>query len=141
MYPLKTISLVAALSVSTPALAGSLTIDLKGVRASSGDLYIGLQKQDQFMKDGGSYGTIIKVPKPGEHMIVLKDVTPGEYHIGVWHDLDNDKKFSLGSDNIPTDGWSSYKAETLRAAPTWDEVKYTVPPGDAKVTVTMVYHQ
>ncbi len=140
MTLLKSAILLAALACPVSAFAGDLTIDLKDVKAANGDVYISLQKQDEFMKNAGSYGTIIKAPKSGDHAVTLKNVAPGDYHIGVWHDIDGDNKFSMGADYMPTDGWSSFKAETLRAAPTWEQVKYTVAQDAASVTLKMVYH-
>lgn len=136
---LKTAVVLAILTTASPLVAGEVMIDLTGVQAGSGDLYIGLQTKDQFLKDAGSYGTIIRAPKAGNQAVQIKNVAEGEYHIGIWHDTNGDGKFSADDRGIPIDGWSSYKSETLRAAPTWDAVKFSVPSGATRVKLAMVY--
>ena len=139
MKLMKTIVALMMVGMATPAYAGDVVIDLIGVQAGSGDLYIGLQTKEEFLKEAGSYGAVIRAPRPGNHGTVIKDVAEGDYHIGVWHDINGDRKFSKDHRGIPRDGWSSYKAETLHAAPTWDAVKFTAPQGKAKLSLTMIY--
>jgi hypothetical protein len=42
------------------------------------------------------------------------------------------------ADGKPTEGWSTVSAASLKAKPTFDEVKVSVS-GDAAVTETMIY--
>lgn len=139
MKMMKTIVALMIMGAAMPAYAGDVVIDITGVQAGAGDLYIGLQTKDQFLKDAGSYGTIIRAPRGGNYGTVIKDVPEGDYHIGIWHDTNGDGKFSRDDRGIPLDGWSSYKADTLRAAPTWDAVKFAVPKNSAKLVLAMVY--
>lgn len=122
-----------------PALASDLTVDLSGVRTGSGDLYISVQTREQFLKETGTYGAVIKMPKAAVQSVKISGVAPGTYHIAIWHDVDGDKKFSVDADGRPTDGWSAYRAETLRAAPQWEQVEYRVTDGPARVALTMIY--
>jgi uncharacterized protein (DUF2141 family) len=129
---------LAALS-AVPAFAGDVTLSLDAVDASGGDLYVSLQKQDEFMQPRGSYGTVIKAPKAGPQTVVLKDVAPGDYSVTVWHDIDADGKFSMGPDGRPRDGWTMNNAAALRGMPTWDGVKFSVPGAGTSLTLTMLY--
>ena len=127
------------LIATTPALAGDLTIDLSGVQSAKGDLYVGVQTRDQFLKASGTYGSVLRAPKAGDHHVVIKDVAPGDYSISVWHDVDGDKVFSKAANGIPTDGWSMIGAETLRSEPDWDQVKISVPAAGNSAKLAMIY--
>lgn len=121
------------------ALAGDVTITVTGVQARGGDLLVGLQTSAQFMKHEGDYGEIIKAPQAGSRAVTLRGVAPGEYSVSVLHDSNGDQQMAL-SNNRPAEGWAMYRGETLRAVPTFDQVKFTVPAsGDANVSVAMQY--
>ncbi len=128
-----------ALTMAAPAFAGDLTIDLSGVRTAKGDLFVSLQTRDQFLKNAGSYGTIIREPVAGDHRLVIKDVAPGDYSISVWHDIDGDGNFSMAANGMPADGWSMVGAEKLRAEPTWDQSKITIPASGTAIKLVMIY--
>ena len=128
-----------ALASATPAFAGDLTIDLSGVQAAKGDLFVGVQTREQFLKDAGTYGTIVRAPVAGAHHLVIKDVAAGDYSISVWHDVDGDGKFSKAANGMPTDGWSMVGAEKLRAEPVWDQVKIAVPASGKTAKLAMIY--
>ena len=127
------------LIATTPALAGDLTIDLSGVQSTKGDLYVGVQTRDQFLKESWTYNSVLRAPKAGDHNVVIKDVAPGDYSISVWHDVDGDKVFSKAASGIPTDGWSMIGAETLRSEPVWDQVKISVPAAGNSAKLAMIY--
>lgn len=135
----KTIMIGLGLLAATPALAGDVTIDLAGVQAANGQLYVGLQTSEQFLKDAGSHGTVVKAPKAGNHLLVIKDVPVGDYSVSVWHDTNGDGKFSKAPDGMPLDGWSMIGAESLRSEPQWEQAKFTASAGGTTVHLRMVY--
>jgi uncharacterized protein (DUF2141 family) len=122
-----------------PAYAGDVQIQIDGVVPAKGDLYVSLQKKDEFMQPHGSYGEIIPTPVAGEKKLVMKNVAPGEYSVSVWHDTDGDKKFSMQASGMPADGWSILNAQKLFAMPKWEEVKFTVPENGTAITLKMIY--
>ncbi|CAN5140556.1 DUF2141 domain-containing protein [soil metagenome] len=130
----------AALTVgAAPAFAGDVTITLTGVQARGGDLLVGLQTADQFLQHRGQYGEIIANPSAGTRVISLHDVAPGDYSVSALHDVDGDRMMKM-ADGRPAEGWGMLHGETLRATPTFDQVKFTVPAtGDVAVTVAMDY--
>jgi uncharacterized protein (DUF2141 family) len=139
MFKASTILLAAMALLPTPAFAGDLVIDLTGIQAGKGDLYVGLQTKDQFLKDAGVNGAIIKVPASGNQQVVLKNVAPGDYSVSVWHDSDGDSKFSMAANGMPADGWSMHNAQALRGAPQWDQVKFSMTPAGVKLQLAMIY--
>ena len=94
---------------------------------------------DWFLKQAGDHGEIIKAPTAGTRVVTLKDVPPGDYSVSVLHDMNGDQQMALAN-GMPAEGWAMFRGETLRAAPTFDQVKFTVPAsGDAQVSVAMQY--
>lgn len=129
----------AALVASNAAVAADVTVVLNGVREAKGPVYVSLQTAAQFLKDEGSYGTIIKAPKAGTQTVVLSNVAPGDYSVSVWHDLDDDKVFDRAETGMPLDGWSMNNAAALRGEPTFEEVKFNVGASGASLNLDMFY--
>lgn len=136
----KTILTAAALALAgaaAPALAGEVTVTLTDVRPDAGDLYVGLQTEDQFLQDAGIAGEVIENPQDGTVTVNLTDVPDGTYSVSVWHDIDGDGEFSMGPMG-PTDGWAMKGASELRGMPTWDAQSFTVS-GATTITESMLY--
>lgn len=131
---------VAALTATAgSAFAGDVTVTLTGVQARGGELLVGLQTPAQFLKHEGAYGARISDPAAGTRTLTLHDVAPGDYSITALHDADGDKDMTMANGR-PAEGWGMLHGETLRATPTFDQVKFTVPAsGDLALTVAMEY--
>ena len=137
------VAAVAALSclAAAPALADDVTITLTGVEARGGQLLAALQTHDQFLQPAGAYGDIIRNPAAGTLTVTFRNVQPGDYSLSVLHDVDGDGQMKLEG-GMPAEGWAMVHGDTLRAAPTWDQVKFTVPTtGATRLTVPMQYFQ
>lgn len=136
--PLMMAAMAMTLGASS-ALAGDVTVTITGVQARGGDLLAGLQTSAQFLKHEGSYGEIIANPTAGTHTLTLHDVAAGDYSISVLHDVDGDRQMKMAN-NRPAEGWAMLHGETLRAPPTFDQVKFAVPAsGAVAVSVAMDY--
>jgi uncharacterized protein (DUF2141 family) len=132
---------VAALSclAAAPAFAGDVTVTLTGVQARGGRLLAALQTQEQFLQRAGAYGDMVQDPAAGTLTLTFHDVRPGDYSLSVLHDADGDGEMKLDG-SIPAEGWAMVHGETLRATPTWDQVKFTVPAtGDVHLTEARHY--
>lgn len=139
MTPAKTLaSLCAALLAAGAASAGTLTVTVEGVRAHPGPLYVGVQTEEQFMKDDGIAGEMISAPSEGTHTLSF-DLPEGRYAVSVWHDLEANGTFDLTEDGRPADGWSSLNAPTLTAAPTFDQASVPLGADGKAITLKMVY--
>ena len=129
----------AAVAGAAPAFAGDVTVTVTGVQARGGDLLVGLQTRDQFLKHEGVYGERVSNPPAGTRTFTLHDVAPGDYSITALHDADGNKDMTMANGR-PGEGWGMLHGETLRAVPTFDQVKFTVPAsGDLALTVAMEY--
>jgi len=134
------IAAVAALgcAVAAPAFAEDVTITLTGVQARGGQLLAALQTHDQFLQPAGAYGEIVQNPAAGTLTLTFRDVRPGDYSLSVLHDVDSNGQMKLEG-GMPAEGWAMVNGAALRAAPTWDQVKFTVPASGASLTVPMQY--
>ncbi len=133
------LTIAAAMAAVASAGTGDVRIAISDVREGTGDLYVGLQKRDEFMQDGGSHGEVIKLPKAGRHDVVFKGVTPGEYAVTVWHDVNGNRQFDKDRQHVPLDGWAMINGETLRGEPTFDQVKFAVDAGSVSLTLPVIY--
>lgn len=128
----------AAAHAQTPGNA-PVTIDLRGVKAGTGDLYVSLQTRDQFMRPTGAYGTIVPRPAGGSRVVTLAGVAPGEYAASVWHDVNGNRKWDSDERGIPVDGWAMLNGDTLRAKPTFAQVSFTHGAAPRTLTLGMKY--
>ena len=122
-----------------PAFAAEVAVNLTGLQAKSGKLYVALQKKDEFLLERGTAGQVIDTVEAGTRTITFNDIAPGDYSVSVWHDIDGDGKFSKAENGTPLDGWSILHAETLKDTPTWDQVKFSVPQTGKAVSLAMMY--
>lgn len=137
---IKTLSLaaVAALSLAAPALAEDVTVTLTGVEARGGVLLAALQTQGQFMRPAGAYGERVEHPAAGVVRLTFRNVAPGDYALMVLHDEDGDGQMKMNG-YMPAEGWAMLNGDALRAAPTFDQVKFTVTASGADISVPMSY--
>lgn len=129
---------LAAAAAITPAGAAPLTVDLEGVRAATGRLYVSVQTREQFMKDKGVAGSVMTAPQAGTHRFAY-DLPAGEYAVSVWHDDNGNGAFDKGENHMPLDGWAMTNSAALRGEPTFDQVKTSVGAGPAALRLAMTY--
>jgi uncharacterized protein (DUF2141 family) len=133
-----TLAAFAAAIAIAPAQAAPLTVDLDGVRAASGRLYVSVQTREQFMKDKGVGGSIMTAPQAGTHRFAY-DLPAGEYAVSVWHDDNGNGAFDKGENHMPLDGWAMTNSAALRGEPTFDQVKTIVGASPAALRLAMTY--
>lgn len=130
---------LAAASMPAAASAATVTIDLSGVRAGAGKLYVSLQTREQFMKPFGSYGAVVAEPAAGSRTVTLGGVAPGTYAAAVWHDVNGNNRWDSDEQGRPLDGWAMLNGGTLRARPTFEQVSFTVGEAPAALKLDMRY--
>jgi len=135
---LAALGLMTMTAFAAPAMAGDVTITIDAVQARGGNVLIGLQTQAQFLQSDGAYGEQLAAPTAGTHIVVLKDVAPGDYSVGVLHDADGNRTMTMDG-SMPAEGWAILNGESLRGMPTFDQVKFTVPSDGTSIRVAMAY--
>ena len=142
MFNHKTKSLIAiaALALMTsPAQAEetNLSVELTGLQASEGKLYISIQKEEDYKAQRG-HGGVFEVAEAGNETYAFT-VPAGEYAVSIWHDTDNDGQFSMDENWIPTDGWGMSGTPSTDKEPTFAEVKVAIPAGASTISIPMIY--
>ncbi len=132
------IAVTGALAMAGSAFAAPLTINLEGLQARGGKLYVSVQTEAQFMKNDGVAGDIVPEPAAGAKSFTY-DLPEGAYSISVWHDFNGNGQFDMSESGPPADGWSMIGAETMRAQPTFGESSLTLPSDGAAVTMKVIY--
>jgi uncharacterized protein (DUF2141 family) len=129
---------ILALTAAAAAQAGTIDLTLNGVQPKGGKILVTVQSRDQYMQRAQTSGAIVDGSASGQLKVALPDVPAGDYAISVLHDVDGNFNMNRAADGKPTEGWSTVNAASLRAKPTFDQVKVSVS-GDAVVTETMIY--
>ncbi|HYI48974.1 MAG TPA: DUF2141 domain-containing protein [Allosphingosinicella sp.] len=139
MTRLSTIAAMLALALPAVAQAGTVAVDLSGLRAG-GTLYVQLQTREQFMGPGRAAGQIVQAPPAGALSLDLGEVPAGDYAVTVWHDDNGNGRFDVDPrTGAPADGWASANAETLRDQPTFDQIRLTVPASGSRIPLALRY--
>jgi uncharacterized protein (DUF2141 family) len=135
----KTAAFAALVGLSPlAAQAAPLTFTLDGIEARGGKLYIGVQTEAQFMKDGGIAGEIVDAPAAGSQTFTF-DVPEGRYSVSAWHDDNGNGVFDRAESGRPIDGWAMINGANLRGEPTFADVSVDVPAGGVSVSETLIY--
>lgn len=139
MTPMKTlIASAAALAAAGAAAAAPLTINVEGIEARGGSLYVGVQTEAQFLQNGGIAGEIVPAPESGSQSFTY-DLPEGAYAISIWHDFNANGQFDLTEAGPPADGWAMINGETMRGAPTFAQASLALPAGGTATTLKVIY--
>jgi uncharacterized protein (DUF2141 family) len=128
----------AALALAAPAEAATLNVQLDGVRAAGGRLYVSVQSRAEFMQRSGTAGSLVDAPTAGTHRFTY-EVPAGEYAVSVWHDDNGNGTFDSNEQHIPLDGWTMVNAAQIRAEPAFDQVSTVVGETPASIRLSMIY--
>jgi len=115
-----------------------LTITVTDVIETTVPLYISVQTKADYRSMKGS-GTILKETSSGTLTETVQLPAAGDYAISIWHDLDNDGRFSMNERYEILDGWGSSGVTEMAGGPTFSSSKITVPNFGAETSVAMVY--
>lgn len=139
MKPITTIAVLLALAVPAAAEAGNVRVDLTGLHAG-GTLYVQLQTRAQFLGGERVAGALIQAPQAGTLSVDLGEVPAGDYAVTVWHDDNGNRQFDVDPrTGRPLDGLASMAAAGLHGAPTFDQLKVTIPAAGRSLPLAMQY--
>ena len=124
----------AAFAVSTSAAAAPLEVTLGNVEGTQGMLMLAVY-------DAAGYRTkaIRAVAQPAASPVFrFADLPEGEYAVAAFHDRNDNGKLDTNLMGVPTEpyGFSRRGAATM-GAPTWDDAKFPLPAGGARIDVQL----
>jgi uncharacterized protein (DUF2141 family) len=120
------------------AQAGEIDLTLKGVQPRGGKILVSVQTRDQYMQRAQTSGAMVDGSASGQMRIKLPAVPDGDYAVSVLHDVDGNFDMTTDANGQVAEGWSTVNAASLRAKPSFDQVKVSLS-GDAAITETMIY--
>jgi len=139
MTSMKTlIACAAALSGAGLAAAAPLTVNVDGIEARGGTLYVGVQTEAQFMENAGIAGEMVAAPEAGSQSFTF-DLPEGAYSISIWHDFNANGQFDMSEAGPPADGWAMINGEAMRAAPTFADASLVLPAAGTATTLKVIY--
>ncbi|GHA83239.1 hypothetical protein GCM10009069_03160 [Algimonas arctica] len=128
----------SALAVDDTAVAVPVTITLTDVMETNVPLYISVQTEAEYQSMKGR-GAVLKETSAGTITQTVQLPESGDYAVTIWHDLDNDGRFSMTDRYEVLDGWGTSGQARRDAAPTFQQSKINVPTYGASVTIAMIY--
>jgi uncharacterized protein (DUF2141 family) len=102
--------------------AGDLTVRFENVKETNGELYVGIFKKDNFLRQP-TIGKMVKVDSNGSE-VTFEGVAYGSYAISVFHDLNGNKTMDRESDGMPSEPWAMSGSVDPNQYPTWDGAKF-----------------
>jgi uncharacterized protein (DUF2141 family) len=124
------------------ARAADLTLRIEGVRSDLGEIDIAVFDSPRNWPDGDRAETQDKVPaSAGTVVTVIRDLKPGTYAIGGFHDENGNGEFDKNFLGVPQEGFFvSRLTGLLLSTPSFEEVAFALPPEGATVTLRMRYY-
>lgn len=135
---MKTLLISSLLFLFLESKTQQLTIEIKNIPSTKGNLFIGLyQPKDEFPIFGKQYiGKI--VPVTGKTMTYsFKDLPQGEYAFAIYHDENKNNKLDKNLLGVPTEyyGFSNNARRTF-SAPSFEEASFDLKK-DVKQTIVL----
>lgn len=127
-----------AIAGETGSTTVPMTITVTDVIETQVPLYISVQTEADYRSMKGE-GTILRQTTAGTITETVQLPAAGDYAISIWHDLDNDGRFSMNERYEVLDGWGSSGETLMAGAPTFQSAKISVPNFGAETSVAMIY--
>ena len=105
--------------------------------AQGGTIYVSIQTREDYRSMKG-FGGIIQKAELGEMTAVYHVDEPGEYSVSIWHDRDDDGRFSMTETYEVLDSWGASGTPPENKSPTFDDVKITIPSMGTAVQIDMI---
>ena len=135
------LAVAVALLAATPALCAgpmaNLTIHVQNVLPAGGILRLGLYDAARYPDDDSKPVASADVPAvAGETVITLHNVPLGVYAIQTFQDVNANDKMDTSWIGLPQEPFGfSLDAKPFLSKPAFDEVKFTLVPGDNSQTL------
>lgn len=102
-----------------------------------GPIYVSIQTRENYRSMKG-HGGIIQKAELGDMRATFMVDKPGDYSISVWHDRDDDGRFSMDASYNILDSWGASGKPPTGKSPVFDDVKISIPNMGKRVTIDMI---
>lgn len=104
---------------------------------SGGTIYVSIQTRQDYRSMKG-FGGVIQKAEAGDMTRTFNVDEPGEYSVSIWHDRDDDGRFSMTETYQVLDSWGASGTPPENSSPTFDDVKVSVPSMGTTVNIDMI---
>ena len=120
-----------------------LRVAVSGARSAAGNVTITLYgpRREDFLARGGRLARQ-RIPLGGAAAVeaCFAVSAPGDYAVAVYHDENGDRDFNRNAIGLPAEGYGfSNDAPTAFGLPDFDRVRFTLPPGGARLAIRLRY--
>ena len=105
--------------------------------AHGGTIYVSIQTREDYRSMKG-FGGIIQKAEAGQMTATYHVDEPGEYSVSVWHDRDDNGRFSMTETYEVLDSWGASGTPPEGKSPSFDDVKITIPSMGTAVEIDMI---
>lgn len=125
----------------TPGFAANLTVTVEGVHSDRGKLLFALFDQPDHWPDGDKADYNAAAPAAvGEVSVTFKDLRPGLYALGGFHDENDNGKMDTTLLGVPEEGYFlSRDARVFLSAPSFSAAAVQVGAADLHIYVHIRY--
>jgi uncharacterized protein (DUF2141 family) len=132
------IATVIYFGFNSNAAAANISVEVKNIASSQGDIYAQLCDKSNFLKK--CIYNIIAKAKEGEIVVEFKNIPTGIFAVSIFHDENGNKNFDVDAIGIPTEGFGvSRDARGFRGPPKFEDAAFEVKPGNGKISITLSY--
>ena len=132
-------TVLALLALVAPALAADVTVVVKGLRSTAGDLYVAACNEETFLKPRCLHEAR---GSAGEKTVVLRGLPGGTYAVQVFHDENGNADFDRARSGWPLEGLAFSRDAPMRfGPPRFADAAFEVSDAPVQVPVTMRYFQ
>ena len=104
---------------------------------AGGPIYVSIQTRQDYQSMKG-FGGIIQNAEAGQMTATFTVDEPSEYSVSVWHDRDDDGRFSMDETYNILDSWGASGTPPENQKPGFDDVKIDIPNMGTNVTIAMI---
>lgn len=123
---------LTALMVSGPVLAADLTVKLSGIKSTDGSVRVQLFSQADAFPDGAPDQQQVLPASTDGVTATFKDLAPGEYAVGAYHDANDNEKLDANFMGMPTEDVGN-SGEKALAKPGFEKSRFTVGTDDVGI--------
>ena len=134
------LSLAGFIAAGAQAEEARLSIDLKGVRDTSGNLRVSLYREPEtFRKEDRAVKVVSTPAVQGDARVVFEGLSAGRYAIMAYHDENADGKLDLRFGMFPTEGYGLSNNPKVIGTPKFAESAFDVAGAETSLSIELSY--
>ena len=132
---------VSALVLPLNAIAADLKINISNVKNDKGTISAALWNTAKGFPDKGEPKLMrLDKVKPGQNLLVFKDVDPATYAISLFHDENGNAELDTNFLGIPSEGYAFSNNATGSFGPaSFEDAAFQVDEADLEMEIDLIY--